>query len=263
MHNALILNYHSLDVGKTGNGYHVDPVYSVKEADFAAQMGLLKKLGIPVVSLDELVENDYKRKRWHRHVALITFDDGYITDYETAFPLLKQYKFPATFFITIQNQLSEDRWAQWQEIAAIPGFSLGSHTVSHPYLTEIPKEQMFRELSESKQIIEDKTGAEVKYLAPPYGRYNAKIIAAAQELGYEALLTTNVGVNRFNADLFQLKRWTVRRTTTLNEFEKMLCRDRQALFTKKMRSQVLNSGKKFLGNGPFEKIRNLLIKPNS
>lgn len=261
MHNALIINYHSLDVGKTGPDYHVDPVYSVREADFAAQLALIKKKGIPVVSLDELVANDRRRKRWHRHVVLITFDDGYLTDYETAFPLLKHYNFPATFFITTQNQLESNRWVQWREIAETPGFSLGSHTVSHPCLTDIPVSQMQQELRESKQIIEENTGQEVKYFAPPYGRYNEKVIAAAQEIGFEALLNTKVGVNSFKADLFQLKRWTVRRTTTLSDFEKMLDREPRALLSKQMRSQVLNSGKLILGTGPFEKIRNLILKP--
>lgn len=259
MHNALIINYHSLDVGKTGPEYHIDPVYSVREADFAAQLELIKKKGIPVVSLEELVQNDYKRKRWHRHVVLITFDDGYLTDYETAFPLLKRYNFPATFFITTQNQHAENRWEQWREMAAA-GFTLGSHTVSHPCLTDLPLNQIRQELQESKQLIEAKTNQEVNYFAPPFGRYNEKVIAAAQEAGYEAMLTTKVGVNSFKADLFQLKRWTVRRTTTLSDFEKMLNREPRALLTKQMRSQVLDSGKLILGTGPFEKIRNLILK---
>ena len=250
MHNVLILNYHSLDVGKTSAEYHVDPVYSVTQQDFEQQMALIKELKIPVVSLAEVVEHVRKRQRWHRHVVCITFDDGFLTDYEAAFPVLTKYNFPATFFITIQNQTSKDRWAQWREMAAA-GFSLGSHTVSHPFLTELPEVEMRRELKESKQIIEAETGANVTFLAPPYGRYNQKLIQIARECGYEALLTTNVGVNRYNADLFALKRWTVRRTTSLKSFRRMILRNPRELRIKQLRSRSLNLGKKVLGNGFF------------
>jgi peptidoglycan/xylan/chitin deacetylase (PgdA/CDA1 family) len=248
MHNVLILNYHSIDVGKQSEEYHVDPVYSVKQQDFEQQLELIKKLKIPVVSLDELVKDVKACHRWHRHQVVVTFDDGFLTDYEVAFPLLKKYNFPATFFITLQNQRSPERWAQWREMAAA-GFTLGSHTVSHPMLTEIPVAEMEMELAESKQVIEQETGTTVKYLAPPNGRFNSQVLA------------TKVGVNRFNADLFQLKRWTIRRNTTLKEFERMLLRDKRELKAKEMRSQVLNVSKKLLGNGPFEKIRKLILRP--
>ena len=69
MHNVLILNYHSLDVGKRSAEYHVDPVYSVTQHDFEQQMALIKELKIPVVSLAEVVAHIHKRQRWHRHVV--------------------------------------------------------------------------------------------------------------------------------------------------------------------------------------------------
>lgn len=262
MHNVLILNYHSIDVGTHSAEYHVDPVYSVTKADFEKQMALLKELKIPVVSLAEVVAHVRKRQRWHRHVVCITFDDGFLTDYEVAYPVLKKYNFPATFFITIQNQTSPERWQQWREIAAA-GFSLGSHTVSHPYLSLLPEPEMRRELEESKRIIEKETGAEVTFLAPPYGRYNKLLIRLAQDTGYEALVTTNVGINRYNADPFQLKRWTVRRKTSLKAYRRMILRNPRELRLKQLRSRSLNLGKRVLGNGFFEKIRNILLKVKS
>ena len=262
MHNVLILNYHSIDVGKQAAEYHVDPEYSVTKAEFEQQMALLKELKVPVVSLAEVVAHGKKRQRWHRHVVCITFDDGFLTDFEVAYPILKQYDFPATFFITIQNQTSPARWQQWREMADA-GFLLGSHTVSHPYLSELPEAEMRHELAESKRIIEKETGAEVTFLAPPYGRYNQTLIRIAQETGYEALVTTNVGINRYNADLFQLKRWTVRRKTSLKAFRRMVLRNPRELRLKQLRSRSLNFSKQLLGNGIFEKIRSFILKAKS
>jgi peptidoglycan/xylan/chitin deacetylase (PgdA/CDA1 family) len=258
MHNALILNYHLLNAGIQPDASFGDRQFSVTPEDFAAQMALIKKLKLPVVSLDELVENDYKRKRWHRHVLLITCSDTFLTNNATAMPLLEQYGFPATVFITTQIQTHAECWAQWRQIAAA-GCSLGSHTVSHACLTEIPEAQMRQELADSKALIESETGQVVKYLAPPFGAYNASVMQAAQELGYEALLTNKVGVNKFNADLFALKRWTVPHHTSLAEFERMLCRDRKELLAQKVKSRTLNAGKIFLKQSPFEKLKRLIF----
>ncbi len=262
MHNVLILNYHSLDVGKRSAEYPLDSVYSVKQSDFEQQMALLKELKMPVVSLAEVVAHARQRRRWHRHVVCITFDNGFVTDYEAAYPVLKKYHFPATFFITVQNQDSPERWAQWREMAAA-GFSLGSHTVSRPFLSLLPEPEMRRELTESKKIIETETGANVTFLAPPNGRYNRRLIQVARECGYEALLTTNVGVNRHNADLFQLKRWTVRRKTSLKSFRRMLLRNPRELRLRQMRSRSLNLGKRVLGHLIFERLRNFILRPKS
>ena len=258
MHNALILNYHAIDSGKPSAEPSENQEVTVTREAFEAQLNLISKLRMPVVSLNEVVEAIYKGKRWHRHVLAITFDGGNETDYEVAFPLLQQYGFPAAFFIAVQNQTSPERWEQYREMATT-GFLLGSHTLSGKDLLKLPEPELQKELTESKCIIEAETGIEVKYLSVPEVCYSRKVMFAAEDAGYEAMFTSTVGVNRWNAHLYQLKRWTIHRKTTLHQFENMLYRNPRELQLRQMQSQVHDSGVKLMHKNPFQKIRHFLF----
>lgn len=258
MHNVLILNYHALDAGAANAGAAAHPELSVTREAFEAQLALIKKIGMPVVSLDQVVEAIYKGKRWHRHVLALTFDGGNPTDYEVVFPLLKQYNFPATFFITVQNQSNPERWAQYREMAAA-GFLLGSHTVSGRNLLKLPDTEIQKELTQSKRILKAETGTEVKYLSVPEGCYNRKVMFAAEDAGYEAMFTSTVGVNRWNAHLYQLKRWNIHRKTTMKQFENMLLRNPRELQLRQMQSQVHDSGLKLMHKSPLEELKQFIF----
>lgn len=254
MHNVLILNYRSLEGGKQTTATSSETEYAVTLADFEQQMTLLHSLKMPVVGLEEVVAHVKKRQRWHRHVVCITFENGDFPDFEAAVSILKQYHFPATFFLSVQNQHFVTEPKQWQELAAA-GFSVGFNTVSQLDLTELPEAEMQRVLATSKQVMEQKTGTEIKFLAPFSGKYNQSLIRAAQAVGFQAMLTNDVGVNRYNADLFQLKTWTIKKKTSLKAFRRMVLRNPRELRLKQLRSRSLNLGSRF-----FSKLRSFLLK---
>jgi peptidoglycan/xylan/chitin deacetylase (PgdA/CDA1 family) len=262
MHHVLFLNYHSIDIGVKSEIYHVDPVYSVRQEAFEAQMKLIRELHIPVLSLPQYLQAVKLKQPFAQNSLVITFDDGFLTDYEIAYPILKSYGFPATFFVCLVNIKSQYRWRQMREMTQ-DDYTIGSHTISHAYLSDLSPADLVRELSQSKNIIEEKTGSPVKFLAPPGGRYNANVIETAANLGYEALLTTRVGLNHSGSDVMQLNRWTVRYHTTLTEFGKMITQDRSILRSKILKSQALNLSKKIIGNSAFDKLRELLLPPHS
>ena len=87
-----ILMYHS--VNESGDFFSVTP------AQFRSQMELLHKRGYEVVSLPEICSRLTARTLSGKEVA-ITFDDGYRDNYTHAFPILKEFAFPATIFVTI------------------------------------------------------------------------------------------------------------------------------------------------------------------
>ena len=66
------------------------------------------------------------------------------------------------------------------------GYEIGSHTLSHANLTLLSDDDLVRELSESKKILEDLTGKQVTSLSFPFGRVNARVWKTAQALGYTA-----------------------------------------------------------------------------
>ena len=83
---------------------------------------------------------------------VITFDDGHISSYSVAFPILCNYKFKATFFI-ITERIGEKEYLSWRQIREMNKYrmEIGSHTVTHPILTELSTEKIKFELSIQKK----------------------------------------------------------------------------------------------------------------
>jgi peptidoglycan/xylan/chitin deacetylase (PgdA/CDA1 family) len=157
---------------------------------------------------------------------ILTFDDGYEDNYIYAFPLLKKFGFPTVIFLVADETRRTNFWdadepqvrlmtnEQIREMSAA-GIEFGSHTVTHPNLSQCSPEQTRLELTESKQMIEQLTGKKIISLAYPYGAVNEIIKPIAAETGYKFGIATNSGPFKFYEDLFEIRRiqifpWTDR-----------------------------------------------------
>lgn len=106
-----------------------------------------------------------------RPMVILTFDDGYESDYNIVRPIFAELGLKGTFFIIGSRIGYSERYmnaAQIKEMAEI-GHEIGSHTLSHPYLTELSMEEMINEFKESKRAIQEVTGVPVETLCYPYG----------------------------------------------------------------------------------------------
>ncbi len=115
---------------------------------------------------------------------VMTFDDGYQSVYDEAFPVMREHGMRATVFLTVgkaqpsrDNRLpsmSDRSMLNWREISEMAdhGISFGAHTLTHPDLTRVPPERMQEEIHRSKIVIEDRLGSPVNSFAYPYGRYD-------------------------------------------------------------------------------------------
>lgn len=166
-------------------------------ADFRAQMAYLKTHDYNVVPLTRIVDAlQYGEKLPPKTVAL-TFDDGYKDNYTVAYPILKQYNFPATLFIYpnyISNGGAALKWDQLKEMSTDPLITIQSHTLTHPNLVRMGRHlndadyaaKLQKEMRQSKAILQEKLGIKTPLLAYPYGVYDAKVLAATRAAGYRA-----------------------------------------------------------------------------
>lgn len=156
-----------------------------------------------------------------RRVA-VTFDDGYRSILQ-AKPILDEFGFPATVFVVTSFAESGellswpgvDHWLTgpeaeemrplvWEELdeLAAAGWEVGSHTVTHPWLTALDEEALGRELAESRATIANRLGR-CDVFAYPYGAFDARISRAARAAGYRVACAVAAGRR---GDLFALQR---------------------------------------------------------
>jgi len=159
-------------------------------------MQALKDGGIAVIPMKDFLAWRQGEKNIPPRSCVITIADGYLSGYDVAWPILKQYGYSCTMFI-YTNYVNVGgksiTWAQLEEMRDA-GVDIESLTVSHHDLRHAPKGQdynawLHNELYTSKQILEDKLGIKVTGLALPYGTYNETVRKVASEAGYQALFT--------------------------------------------------------------------------
>lgn len=205
--------------------------YACPPAVFRRQMAYLKRAGYRIIPLTELSGRLNNGKEWKDKPVVLTFDDGFRDSYLNALPVLRAYGFPATVFVVSGLMGQTNKWmakrgcperdlATADELRdmAENGIDIGSHTMSHAALDAVDPETMSREVSVSKEEIEQRLGKQVRFFAYPYGRLNEAARDAVAAAGYAAACSTRSGFNRAGADPFILRRLEVYGTDSLWRF---------------------------------------------
>jgi peptidoglycan/xylan/chitin deacetylase (PgdA/CDA1 family) len=186
---VVVLCYHRFEDNKRDQ-------LAINPTDFRAQMKQLKDDGIGVISMKDFLAWRRGEKSIPRKSCVITIDDGYISGYTVAWPILKEFGYPFTMFI-YTNYVNVGgkslTWAQLEQMSDA-GVDIESHTVSHHDLRHAPKGQdyatwLHNEVYTSKDILEQKLGVKIIAFAFPYGTYNEQVRKMAADAGYQALFT--------------------------------------------------------------------------
>ena len=208
-----ILMYHRVGDSPSNSiyhqGVHHESLNAVSVKVFDRQMAYLKNNGYTVISLADLVEGFHKSRMFDRKTAVITFDDGYKDNYTNAFPILKKYDLPATVFV-ISDSVGTADFMTWEQLKEIDkaGFKVGSHTRRHAYLPDLGGDisRLEDEIINSKKILEEKLGQPVLFFSYPSGGFGDSIKEVIKKAGYVGACATNRGYDRFNRDVYELKR---------------------------------------------------------
>ena len=128
----------------------------------------------------------------------ITFDDGHTSNLQHAAPLLEKYRKGAIFFVVggfIGSRPDFMDWAQLRELSDL-GYSIQSHTWSHPLLTHCTDQELDEELTRSRRVLEEKLGKAVDALSVPGGRWDARVLRGAARAGYRRVFLSDPAVHR-------------------------------------------------------------------
>ena len=252
--NVVFLMYHEIEL--PGRSLcRVEPGYVryvVKESEFRSQMHLLLQAGWSGFS----VTHAFSASR--SSGLVITFDDGCETDLLAAAPILQDAGFSATFYITL-GFLGRSGYltpAQVRELSDA-GFDMGCHSLTHPYLTDLDKKGLEREIAEAKDRLEHIIGRGVHHFSCPGGRWNERAVEVARKAGYLTLATSRPHTNSPVSNAFSLGRVAVVRGTTLPAFER-LCHG-EGLWRLALQDVLRDRVKTILGNSAYDRVRATLL----
>src|ERR1700758_989493 len=212
------------------------PGTEITPAAFEAQMKELKDRGITVISMQDLLAWKRGEKNIPPRCAVITFDDGYKSQYEVAWPILKKYGYPFTMFIYTEGvrggSLGGGGAITWEQLADMRdnGVDIEAHSATHQdmreghtitlvgpggkktrtKLTGPQYEQwVHNEVVGSKELLEQRLGIKVNCFAVPFGNYNDHVKELARNSGYEAMFTVYGQPITFTSPLDSLGRYAI------------------------------------------------------
>ena len=197
-----ILMYHSVSSDETSS-------LSVSLENFSRQMEFLKANNYSVISLDELVSQIKKGKRFTPRTVAITFDDGFEDNYLNAFPTLAKHDMPAIIFLITGYVGTREGYLKWDQVRLMMenGIDFGGHTRNNVYLPAVKEiSRLWEEVAGCKKDIETATGKKANFFCYPTGGFTEKTKLAVKKAGYEGACTTNRGFDRYNRDVYELNR---------------------------------------------------------
>ncbi len=186
---------------------------------FASQLEYLYDNGYNTITLRELYDHWQTGAPLPARPIILTFDDGYRSDYELAFPALRQYGFRAVHFLYVKK-FDHPNSLTLEEIAELvdAGHEIGNHSYNHLELHTASPASLRRETREAKAALEGLLGLEITSFAYPVGRYNADAVKAVAESGHLLAVTTEYGYASPEQGLLTLKRVRINRSDGLQGF---------------------------------------------
>jgi peptidoglycan/xylan/chitin deacetylase (PgdA/CDA1 family) len=154
--------------------------YRIPYWRFEQQLDWLQANGYTTVTMTQVYDALEGRGVLPARPVMLTFDDGFVSQWG-AVQALNARGMVGVFFITT----GQPHLAPWQlrQMTAW-GHEIGAHTITHPDLTQVSDERLWRELAETRDYLRAASGGPVDFFAYPYGAYDGRVIAAVQAVGY-------------------------------------------------------------------------------
>jgi hypothetical protein len=257
---SIVLMYHSLYEGEDTSAIDAEDLpYAVSKDNFIKQLDRLAKKRTGLFAPDDLAD------------VVITFDDGHQSNLDIAVPLLLERGLSAYFFITtgfIDSRRGFLSAEGVQALSDVPGMIVGSHGVTHQFFNDLTSHDAHQELVKSKACLESITKHPCASMSFPGGRYNKRTLELLQSTGYTQWFGSDVGMVSVSkcfdssfatlaaqentllpmSGIQPLKRVAIRRTTQLEEFDRMITPDLGYYRSHERRSQAKKILQRTLGN---------------
>ena len=227
-----ILMYHAI----SESSVPIFRPFTVAPAQFAEQMAYIYEKQYTPLTVTQLVRARLQNEgTLPEKPVVITFDDGFADFFTEALPILKQYNFTATLYISTAFVNGTSRWLKrigegerlmltWEQVTEINASSIecGGHTHTHPRLDTIPPSKARDEIELGKKMLEDHLGQEILSFAYPFGSFTGRVRQIVQEVGFQSACAVRYAMSPENDNSFSLARLIVSEGMTTEEFAMQL-----------------------------------------
>lgn len=208
-----ILLYHRIGVSSTNNPYYTPP------EKFDEQMKLLHDWEYTVIPVELLVKAIQEGADLPPRPVIITFDDGDISVYTTAFPIMQKYGLTGVTYI-VGNYMGTEGYMSADQLKELvgAGWEMGSHSRSHRDLTKLEPGVQRMEIVEARKVLQEATGNQVLSFAYPFGIMNSTVGDYVHFAGYIAAMGLGFTSDQGKSNLFWLQRRDIGGNTDIKRF---------------------------------------------
>ena len=208
--------YHRFDESKY-------PSTNIQLEIFKQQLEIIQKEGIKFVHPKNFIESLSQNKSERK--ILLTVDDGLLSFYKNAWPILKQKKIPFILFVNTREVGSYNymNWDQILELHRSENVEIGNHSHSHEYLVDEDSETIKKDISKSIEIFKNKLGSNSDFFSYPFGEYSAEFKNIIKDFGFKYAFGQHSGVIDETKDLWELPRFPINeKYGELNRFKTLM-----------------------------------------
>ena len=185
------------------------PSTNIKMNDFLKHLEIIQNENINFINPKnfekELIENKNKRK------VLLTIDDGFLSFYKNAWPVLKKRKIPFILFISTK-EVGSFNYMSWDQIIEIykeDFVEIGNHSHTHEYLVDENEDTIKFDIQKSINIFEKKLGKNSDFFSYPFGEYSISFKNIIRSLGFKYAFGQHSGVIDETKNLYELPRFPI------------------------------------------------------
>lgn len=203
---ASVFLYHRFDEARF-------PSTNISVAQFQAHINELTSGPYHVMPLGEIVESLISGKPLPEQAVAITIDDGFLSFYRHAWPLLRKAGLPFTLFISTdaldEKQKGAISWDQLREMIAGGRVTIGHHGAAHLHMPQKSEAVKRADIEKARARFAAELGLQPEIFAYPYGEYSKADRALIMQMGFRAAFAEPSGPVHHGADIFALPRFVL------------------------------------------------------
>jgi peptidoglycan/xylan/chitin deacetylase (PgdA/CDA1 family) len=215
-----ILMYHSISVPPQGGASL--PELFVPTANFKDQMSYLSDQGYEAVTLDQVWSAWQGKGPLPEKPIVLSFDDGYLTQYTHAAPVLKEMGWPGVLNLKLLSLEQGEMTPTMNKKMIGAGWEIDSHTINHLDVSQLSGAQLKHEVGDSRTMLQKEFGIPVNFFCYPAGANDPESIAAVKQAGYLGATTVEPGLAAPDEDPDKLPRIRISGSDSLDAFKQKL-----------------------------------------